>query len=164
MAQLKDIKPTERPRLMDLLVETGIDVSDWANCSGGTAKAASNPRYCYRWAFRDDQKRFAVLLLWHRLMKEEAGRIFLRINHRAHATKMRDAQNWNDETRANEIDLVVQEAWRAGTPLRLIVIEGDMADRDGVTRSAVKFRRLDPRHWRVAAYDDAGGEYEIERS
>jgi hypothetical protein len=36
---------------MDLVAAAGIDVSDWANFEGGQQKAASNPKYCYDWAF-----------------------------------------------------------------------------------------------------------------
>jgi len=45
--KVEDLKPKERLRVMDLVSEAGIDVSDWANFKGGEGKAASNPKYCY---------------------------------------------------------------------------------------------------------------------
>jgi hypothetical protein len=51
MAEKSDIQPTDKPRLMDLLNEAGIDVSDWKNSRRGKKFAALNPRYCYNCAF-----------------------------------------------------------------------------------------------------------------
>ncbi len=48
---LTEIKPTCRLLVMDLVRDAGLDVSDWANFRGGKKGAASNPRYCYEWAF-----------------------------------------------------------------------------------------------------------------
>ena len=47
MSKLNDIAPKEHLRVMDLVREAGIDVSDWQNFKGGAEKAASNPKYCY---------------------------------------------------------------------------------------------------------------------
>ena len=53
---LEGIRPRERHRVMDLVAEAGVDVSDWANGKGGAAKATANPRYCYEWAFVEPKK------------------------------------------------------------------------------------------------------------
>jgi len=51
MADLSEIKPSRRNRVYDLVREAGVNVEDWANFKGDETKAATNPKYCYDWAF-----------------------------------------------------------------------------------------------------------------
>ena len=54
---LADLQPKEHVRVIDLLVEAGMDVVDWSKFKGGKEKAASNPKYCYNWSFCEDQSK-----------------------------------------------------------------------------------------------------------
>jgi hypothetical protein len=47
MSVLESIRPTTSRRVIDLVQEAGVDVSDWSNFKGGAADAGRNPRYCY---------------------------------------------------------------------------------------------------------------------
>jgi hypothetical protein len=50
MSTLSEIAPKSSPRMMDLVDAAGVDVSGWENFKGGKKKAASNPKYCYKWS------------------------------------------------------------------------------------------------------------------
>jgi hypothetical protein len=69
---------------MDLVRDTGLDVSDWKNFRGGKARAASNPKYCYEWAFVEPGT-MVVLNLWYENMPAARGRNFQKINPRKRA-------------------------------------------------------------------------------
>ena len=48
---LEQLRPTSKPRMMDLVEQAGIDVTAWAFRADGTAVEipAANPAYCYEW-------------------------------------------------------------------------------------------------------------------
>lgn len=83
-----ELLPTQKPRLIDLLANAGVDVSDWKNFAGGERRAASNPKYCYEWAFIQPGK-VVVLNLWYADLIEENGSIVQRLNYRELAKKFR---------------------------------------------------------------------------
>jgi len=83
-----DLRPTRHDRVIDLVAAAGVDVSDWANFAGGAAKAATNPKYCYVWAFVDPKAGLVVLNLWHHNILQARGRVTLTTNLR----KERDDQ------------------------------------------------------------------------
>jgi hypothetical protein len=72
MSELDDLRPTEFRRVIDVVRDAGIDVSDWANFAGGPSKAAVNPKYCYEWAFAYPDH-IVVLNVWYRNMLEQNG-------------------------------------------------------------------------------------------
>ncbi len=80
--KVEDLKPKERLRVMDLVSEAGIDVSDWANFKGGEGKAASNPKYCYEWSYENTNKSIIVLNLWYEDIKFLNGSIIQSLNMR----------------------------------------------------------------------------------
>src|SRR5258707_492364 len=86
MSDLTALRPTKSRRVMDLVHEAGVDISDWPNFEGGASKAASNPRYCYDWSFVQPGK-VVVLNVWYRAMVERRGVITLQDNFRASAAK-----------------------------------------------------------------------------
>ncbi|BDN87800.1 hypothetical protein [Aeromonas caviae] len=75
--KVEDLKPKERLRVMDLVSEAGIDVSDWANFKGGEGKAASNPKYCYEWSYENTNKSIIVLNLWYEDIKSVIPHLIL---------------------------------------------------------------------------------------
>src|SRR5262245_49422401 len=74
MMSLQDIKPDGRPRVIDLVRQAGVDVSDWARFARGRKWAAANPKYRYEWAFQEPNK-VVVLNLWYRQLTETNGAI-----------------------------------------------------------------------------------------
>jgi len=56
MTRLKNLLPQNKPRIIDLAKQAGINVNDWGKGRGGEAKAASEPRYCYEWTFLEPNK------------------------------------------------------------------------------------------------------------
>lgn len=128
MEQLKDLKPTEKPRLIDLVAEAGLDVSDWANSSRGSKWAAANPKYCYEWSFTKPGD-VIVLNLWHRALREKGGKVSWSENVRRwfRDPSLHGAKSvWR--RRAETFDQAIQEAARAGLPIRVIVNDGTMRD------------------------------------
>lgn len=71
---------------MDLVQEAGIDTTDWSNFSGGAERPASNPRYCYEWAFVREGHAI-VLNIWFANLSNMKGAITLQGNHRASAER-----------------------------------------------------------------------------
>ena len=74
MGLIEDLKPTEKPRVMDLLHNIGVDVSMWADMKGGARKAASNPKYCYNWSYEQPGE-FVAVCLWYPGLKIEGGKV-----------------------------------------------------------------------------------------
>ena len=78
MSNLSDIEPKDKPNVIDLLKDAGIDVSDWAKkCK---TPASRNGRYCYEWAFAEPNK-VVVLNLWHDDIEEGNDSIVSRFVH-----------------------------------------------------------------------------------
>lgn len=166
MVTLQDIKPTERHRVMDLVQEAGVDVSDWANFREGARpdRAASNPRYCYEWAFIEPGK-VVVLNLWHVEMQQQDGAIFHSANIRRFGVDMGAMGRPNLEMRAARLDLALQTAVRARLPVRVIVLDGDIRDAENPESEAsrVQNRFLDPEPWSVTSYDWITGDSTLTR-
>ncbi|GAA0723102.1 HNH endonuclease signature motif containing protein [Dokdonella soli] len=156
---LETIRPRERLRVMDLVREAGIDVSDWANFKG--ASPAANPRYCYEWAFVD-QTKVVVLNLWFDSMElDESGAITQRLNLRQLAMQLeRNGGRPVWARRARGLDQALQDAVRLKLPVRVIVNEGHRRDieRDPDKASSVEHRMLDELPWTIAEYDWNSGD------
>ena len=162
MCDLNEMRPRKWIRVIDLLKDAKIDVSDWANCAGGEAKAGSNPRYCYDWAFENHEKNIVVLLLWFRNTEKKDGKCIQRHNFRELARSQPEHQQ-SRVNRAEKMDRAIRTAWEANRKVRVIVLEGKMRDRDDTKTSLVKKRLLDPWSWTVACYDDTTGNCRLER-
>jgi 5-methylcytosine-specific restriction enzyme A len=152
---LEEIRPTDRALVMDMVREAGVDVTDWSNGKRGAEGAASNPKYCYEWAFLQPRM-IAVLNLWHAEMEEDAGVVTSRINLRKHIMREEGARR---KARANSMDRIIQTAFRESLPIRVIVLAGKRREIDeGVRVSQASKRLLDPVPWVVHLYDDHTGE------
>jgi 5-methylcytosine-specific restriction protein A len=120
MSTLSDLRPAARLRLIDLVEQTGIDVSDWKNFGSGAHRAAANPKYCYEWVFVEPKK-FVVLNLWHDMFKEKQnGDIYIELNSREHAGRVSGVE----KHRALKGDEAFQLAVKDKLPIRVIVISG----------------------------------------
>jgi len=165
MTALSDLKPHRRDYIFNLAEEAGFDVSDWIASSNDPRGAKANPKYCYEWSFVEPGK-LVVLNLWHKAMHEENGRIFQRNNFRADAEYHRTVtkkSSW--AKRARRLDEALQTALRENLPVRVIINDGDMRDRDDpeLRPSRVRARQLDAEPWTISFYDWATGEHELTR-
>jgi 5-methylcytosine-specific restriction enzyme A len=169
---LEKLRPSAKPRMMDLVQQAGIDVAPWAfRADGKPVKApAANPAYCYEWCFANND--CVVLSLWFELMSLENGRVVQRVNMRDLRRRVERAKHLDAGTRtanvrrAVAVDSAVQRAFRQKLPARVIVCDGDRRDMDDVARrdpSKVERRLLDDSPWRVIEYDDARGDTVIVR-
>lgn len=146
---MKELKPTERPRVYDLLREAGIDVSDWKNYRRWK-HPASNPKYCYNWAFEGPD--IVVLCLWYGHMQQSGRVIFQVHNHRA---AIATEKSWTptQRKRAQQMDHAFQVAFEKGLPVRVIVVDGPLGQD---VKAYVEYRLLDPLTWFVASYEENG--------
>jgi len=84
---ITQMKPTEHLRVYDLVRESGLDVSDWANYERPESPQ-TNPKYCYNWSFIGPDT--VVICLWHSDMDEDSDGIFQRHNYRNIPTARHD--------------------------------------------------------------------------
>lgn len=169
---LEKLRPSAKPRMMDLIQQAGIDVVPWAfRADGKPVKfPAANPAYCYEWCFVADDR--VVLSLWFELMSLEKGRVVQRVNMRDLRRRVEQAKHLDAGTRtanvrrAAAVDSAVFRAFRETLPVRAIVCDGDRRDLADVARrdpSKVERRLLDDSPWHVTAYDLAKGDTMIVR-
>lgn len=146
------LKPKSKPRLIDLVAKTGIDVSDWGDFKGGQEKASTNPKYCYEWSLEQGEK--ILLNIWFENMIAEEGIILQRLNLRMHASN----QSGVRKMRAGRFDRAVRRAFNTGADLRVIIL-----DRKTLGEGSATGRMLDAAPWTVTRYNDATGSFEILR-
>lgn len=163
---LKTIEPVTHRRVMDLVHEAGVNVDDWVNFKKGPNKdrAASNPKYCYDWAFVEGGK-VVVLNLWFDAMQANGNAITQGINPRRFGDEVRKIKSATWAKRATRMDLAIQRAYREKLPIRVIVCQGDMrtAEDPDAEPSHVYRRLLDPEPWAISSYDFSTGESLITR-
>ncbi len=164
MSKLDELKPTEKPRVIDLVSAAGIDVTDWANFAGGEERAASNPKYCYDWSFRKAGS-IVVLNLWYRQLSERNGIVSAVRNLRKSVRKYADAGKGVWRTRAEKFDSAIRDAAENLLPVRVIINDGKMRAADDLSADAsrVERRLLDPVPWAVDSYNWKTGECKLIR-
>jgi 5-methylcytosine-specific restriction protein A len=152
---LNALRPVEHLRVMDLVAKAGLDISDWENFEGGPSKAASNPKYCYQWAFVQPG-RAVVVNLWHADMIQTGADIS--VSFTLHG---RDDLTGPRRARAERLLAAIAEASAQRVPLRVIVNEGTISHaKDGSSSSdktRVESRFLDEMPWRVEFCDPTSG-------
>lgn len=165
MANLEDLRPVAKGKVMGLLAAAGHDVTPWATTSKNPKRAASNPKFCYEWSFLQTG-RPAVFNIWYDQLKESSGTITLRDNLRAQMIKYKDQPkrtHWR--TRAKRFDDALQKVWAGSLPVRIIINEGSRRRVDDLNAkpSVVERRRLDDAPWGLTQYDLASGAFELTR-
>ena len=164
---IKDgLKPTTSPRVIDLVAAAGVDVSPWAVSKKGPVKVpASNPAYCYEWAYTEPGK-LVLLNLWWRDIQETESKVFTDTNLKDWAAQLRDSLQLTPEQRragvrrALKMDAAIAYAHENRLPVRVIVGEGeprDLTDPDSPESSRMDLRVLDPEPWTVERYDPVSG-------
>lgn len=164
-AIIRSLLPFERPRVMDLARDAGVDVSAWGDYKGGENRAASNPKYCYEWSFYVPGK-LVVLNIWHAQLRGIQGEIIFAGNLREHAAIYANAAGkavWRK--RAETFDNHVALAAAGRLPVRTIIGDGDMRSHLDMEAEASKIRArtLDPAPWAVRSYDQRSGRFVLVR-
>lgn len=171
-ATLACLQPTRHQRIYDMVACAGMDVSDWANYANGKKSPASNPKYCYEWAFRADN--LVVLNIWHSSLGYDDLGLICHLNLRTFSSAVERAQDmpWLSREsklvwsrRARRMDLVFQHAAKNRLPVRVVICDGKMNDlAAGDTEpDEVKARLLDPAVWSVESYDFDSGDLRLRR-
>lgn len=162
MTDLLTLKPSLKPLVIDLVKETGVDVSEWSDFKG--SNPAMNPKYCYNWSFRKPGE-LVVALFFHEDLTVVDGEIIHDQNIRLRDGRLggKGATQW--KKRATELDENLQLAYRDGLPVRAIILDGEKRDHlDSESKSSeVEKRLLDPVPWAVTRYDMISGNCTVVR-
>lgn len=167
MTLKESLKPASSPRVIDLVAEAGVDVKSWKWSKAGRAvrTPASNPAYCYDWAFIE-LGRVVVLNLWYNEIGEDADGVWGDLNIRlwankvSHATGLAAGKRNAQVRRASKMDAIIAEAFKQKLPVRVIVGEGsqeDITNADSTKASRMNRRRLDSEPWSIRTYDNSTG-------
>jgi len=134
------LAPKDSARVMDLVAAAGVDVAPWAQSKKGPVLVpASNPAYCYEWAFVQ-LGQVVVLNLWHDQIDELNGQLSSVLNLRAWAEKLR---TWSELRpsqcsvglgRAKRMEKAIAYAYENQLPIRVIVGAAQGATRRTRTR------------------------------
>lgn len=151
-SKLIELKPTSHRKLIDLVDEAGIDVTDWSNFKGGAAKAASNPKYCYDWSFENRDEGVIVLNLWFDNCELFGEVIIQKLNLRIESEELKGVQ----KRRAIKMDFSLQRASRLKCPVRVIMCDDNRKGKLVEGKSNADKRYLDEASWYVQEYDDEG--------
>jgi len=139
---LPRLKPTGKPKLVDLLREAGMDVSKGVDVRD--------------WAFVDEPAKLVVLCVWYGQLRERGGTV--EFSRDCQATIRRNEGNKTRLRHATNFDRAVRLALQRNFPVRVIVGDGRMRNPNdpNAKPSSVEKRMLDPMAWRVARYDSNG--------
>jgi hypothetical protein len=177
---LEALRPRTKTNVMTLLEQAKHDVSYWerdANDLPVRTAPAANPAYCYDWSFGSPSEG-VVLCIWFASLSVDADQIIYGENMRALAEGLDRVaadrtRTPNDKNRARQqaararhFDGLVKEAFDKLLPVRLIINEGNQADREklGAGSSEVSFRAMDADVWYVHRYNEKSGQCLIVRA
>lgn len=171
MKVIDGLKPHESQRVMDLVAAAGVDVTPWGVSSKGKVRVpASNPAYCYEWAFTDPGN-LIVLNVWHRELIEGNGIVWCDINPRAWAEEvtnsdvLQPSERGTLSKRAIRMDEAIATAYKDKLPVRVIIGEGSQRDLTEAKSKASRMtiRLLDPEPWTVERYNQRTGNCHLVR-
>lgn len=155
-----ELRPTTQATVYSLLAQAGVDVSLWAKFKGGKKRAASNPKYCYEWAFSQPGK-VVVLNLWYDELRERGGVISERRNLREASPNITGFAEQVRRRRQAVFEEAVATAFKDRLPVRVIICDGPLRDlsKPNSKKSSAKRRMLDSEIWTISNYDNVAGEY-----
>ena len=167
---IESLRPRTNQKVMDLVASTGGNIERWAESNNGPVKyPASNPAYCYEWAFVETA--VLVLTVWHDEIEERNGRVWCDLNPRAYSESVRHSPTLAPSVRGSiskralRMDAAIASAFGEKLPVRLIVGEGLRRDvsEPKSKASRMSLRLLDPEPWAVQRYNLATGECRLLR-
>lgn len=152
---------------MDMVEEAGVNVKRWSHSkSGKTVKTpASNPAFCYDWAFIEPG-RVIVLTLWYHEIEEGVNGIRRELNSRSWANNVANTKSLSVGKRnalirrAKKMEDDIAEAFKQRLPVRVIIGEGsqeDITNPESTKASRMRLRRLDTEPWSIQSYDVGTG-------
>ncbi|MEI6290073.1 MAG: HNH endonuclease signature motif containing protein [Chloroflexota bacterium] len=159
MPNLSDFQTVKKLRMIDLVDQAGIDVSDWGKYKNGKKSPGANPKYCYEWAFLEPGK-MAVLTLWYHELIQNGDDIDCKISSVSDSTKY---QNWKQ--RSERRKTILSTALNSNLPLRVIIVKSyphNSHDKKDITLR-VKTRLLDKINWGIVSINQNTGEILIRR-
>ncbi len=174
---LKSLKPSSKRQVMDLVAAAGIGVSKWAIKADGTPvrHPRANPNYCYEWSFGGGGEPILVCV-WHESMRVDGSQIVYEGNIRETALRLDRIANEDRDRRvksrardqarrARGVDSLLKQAFSAGKPVRVVVLDGHKRDESALGRDASRatLRSLDSTSWFVHAYDNESGRVRMVR-
>jgi 5-methylcytosine-specific restriction protein A len=159
MTTREELKPTKKFLIIDLLKSLGMDVSAWAKFKGGSARAASNPKFCYNWSFIQPGE-FVVMCLWYRRLRNKKQRLYYEIKHSEWRRDRAEPGTRSINKRANDLDRHIWEAYSQLLPIRVIFVNESPREDAKVKVAA---RLLDEVPWAVTLYDLKSGQCVLER-
>jgi hypothetical protein len=162
MSLLHELMPKRQQRVIDLVSQAGIDVTDWANYKNGQDNPGANPRYCYEWAFVKSGT-VIVLNLWYDSIHEIDGRVEQHFNLRDSAASQE--KNGVRRARRRRMEKAIELAYMSGLPVRVIVLSGNRRVTQATTGkpATVSARALDPVPWAVLSFNDKTGDILLRR-
>jgi 5-methylcytosine-specific restriction protein A len=143
-----ELEPTRTQRVIDLVRQAGLDVSDWSNYEHGESNPGANPKYCYEWALKDPG-RLVVANLWYREIDTRSAEV-------ERSWDLEDWPNNDDEVapiqvvRHDRMMAALREAYRDKLPVRVIVLK-----RRGDNPEGPILRLLDAQAWAVVKCDES---------
>lgn len=136
-----ELKPTQFRRVMDLAKQAGLDVSQWSK--GFRGNPASNPKYCYEWAFQD--KNVIICNIWWTDLKPVKDYFEYNLEF-----KNRPVSDDNPAVRIGRKRRtlgILGHAYDNKTPIRAIIL--DRKHRRSGEGVKITGRLLDPKEWSV---------------
>jgi hypothetical protein len=150
-----ELKPTQIRRVIDLAKQAGFDVSKWSVDFQGNP--ATNPKYCYEWAFQDEN--VVICNIWYDELEMVNGYVedHLELKNWA-VSKDNPAVRIGRRRKMLEI---VGRAYANATPIRAIILDG--IRRGPGKRVNITGRLLDPKEWSVINFDRNAGKVTLRR-
>lgn len=149
------LKPLQHQKVIDLVEQAGIDVSDWANFKGGKSRASTNPKYCYEWSFVSHDKEIIVLNIWYDRAFDKDGVVIQNLNLRKTSENSSGARR----QRAVRMDQAIQLAYSEKREVRAIICDGSRS----LTGGSVDTRMLDSQPWHIEKYNFSNGDCTLGR-
>lgn len=146
---LESLRPTEKPTVMELVRDAGLDVSDWARYDG---TPSANPAFCYEWCF--EQEGIFVFNIWLEEIEVEGEQLVLQLNMRKAALEAEGPRR----NRARRFDSAVRRAYETRSLSRAVILDRPLGSTKGAT-----VRRLDKTPWTVTDYDERSGDFVLKR-
>lgn len=137
------LKPTEAHTIIELVEQSGFDVSDWANYKGKHPSA--NPKYCYEWVFQENNH-IVITVWWDELFTENGIQVINNYQPHGYSDPTR-------ATRARKMDEALRFSYSHDLPLTAII--------RSKTNKSLKW--LDSEKWRVSSYNTITGDVVISR-
>lgn len=158
------LKPTQPKRVMDLVEQAGLNISDWANFKGKSP--ASNPKYCYEWCFIEDGKPVVLNIHYPEIDFTSYDIPSVTLNMREFASGLSAMKGKKElSNRAYRFDEAIKFALRNESPIRLVLFDGTQGEELVYGKKAMKvsLRQLDSEVWSIAEYDMWTGQVRLQR-